>query len=124
MNKMLRSCSMGRAASRVISSSSVTSAMLVQVLAHEASAFEGSGSRGVPPRHGTRVSWRGGTPRLPVEGPMRGGWRSRRAMVKDDCIFCHIVRGQMAAPMVLEESLVVAFLDHRPVFPGHVLVVP
>ncbi len=41
-----------------------------------------------------------------------------------DCIFCRIVAGDVAAQVVLDEGPVLAFLDHRPVFPGHVLVVP
>ena len=39
------------------------------------------------------------------------------------CLFCAIVAGEHAAPRVMETSDVVAFLDHRPVFKGHVLVV-
>jgi histidine triad (HIT) family protein len=42
----------------------------------------------------------------------------------DDCLFCAIVAGDVAAHVVLEEPDVVAFLDIRPVFKGHVLVVP
>jgi histidine triad (HIT) family protein len=41
-----------------------------------------------------------------------------------DCLFCAILAGQTAAPMVLEEEHMVAFLDHRPVFKGHTLLVP
>ena len=41
-----------------------------------------------------------------------------------DCVFCAIVRGGMAAAEVLREGPVCAFLDTRPVFKGHVLVVP
>ena len=40
------------------------------------------------------------------------------------CTFCDIVTHEVATDLVLDESLVVAFLDRRPVFPGHVLVVP
>lgn len=40
------------------------------------------------------------------------------------CAFCAIVRGELAARVVLDEPDFVAFLDARPVFPGHVLVVP
>ncbi len=40
------------------------------------------------------------------------------------CIFCVIAAGSVPAAMVLEEEDVVAFLDQRPVFKGHVLVVP
>ena len=41
-----------------------------------------------------------------------------------DCIFCKIRDGEIAAHVVLDEDLVLAFLDQRPVFPGHVLVIP
>jgi len=40
------------------------------------------------------------------------------------CIFCGIVRGEIPASVVLREEGVCAFLDSRPVFKGHVLVVP
>jgi histidine triad (HIT) family protein len=40
-----------------------------------------------------------------------------------DCIFCEIVAGA-PAHRVFEDDHVVAFLDVRPVFPGHILVVP
>ncbi len=40
------------------------------------------------------------------------------------CTFCSIVAGELPAAVVLDESEVLAFLDVRPVFPGHVLVVP
>jgi histidine triad (HIT) family protein len=45
-------------------------------------------------------------------------------MARDACLFCEIVAGEVAAHIVLEERDVIAFLDHRPVFKGHVLVVP
>ena len=41
-----------------------------------------------------------------------------------DCIFCAIRDGAVSAHMVLDEPDTVAFLDQRPVFPGHVLVIP
>ena len=40
------------------------------------------------------------------------------------CLFCEIAAGTRAAQVVLETPEVVAFLDHRPVFPGHCLLVP
>ncbi len=40
------------------------------------------------------------------------------------CLFCAIVAGDRAADIVLADEHTVAFLDHRPVFPGHVLLVP
>ncbi len=41
-----------------------------------------------------------------------------------DCTFCRIVSGSLAAPVVFEDEHTVAFLDHRPLFPGHCLLVP
>ncbi|WP_028652625.1 HIT family protein [Nocardioides halotolerans] len=40
------------------------------------------------------------------------------------CLFCTIVAGEADADVVLEDDVVVAFLDTRPVFKGHVLLVP
>lgn len=40
------------------------------------------------------------------------------------CIFCAIVANDAPAHRVLEGARCVAFLDARPLFPGHVLVVP
>lgn len=41
-----------------------------------------------------------------------------------DCVFCRIILGEVSAPVVYEDGASVAFLDHRPVFPGHCLLVP
>jgi histidine triad (HIT) family protein len=40
------------------------------------------------------------------------------------CVFCAIVRGEAEADLVLESDDFVAFLDQRPLFKGHVLLVP
>jgi histidine triad (HIT) family protein len=40
------------------------------------------------------------------------------------CVFCGIVAGSVPAAIVAEDDDVVAFLDVRPLFKGHVLVVP
>lgn len=40
------------------------------------------------------------------------------------CIFCEIAQGAAAADVVLETPELVAFLDLRPVFLGHTLIVP
>jgi histidine triad (HIT) family protein len=40
------------------------------------------------------------------------------------CIFCAIIEGREAGSMVLREPGLCAFLDSRPVFKGHVLIVP
>jgi histidine triad (HIT) family protein len=40
------------------------------------------------------------------------------------CAFCAIVAGDQPSATVLDETDLVAFLDVRPVFKGHVLLVP
>jgi histidine triad (HIT) family protein len=40
------------------------------------------------------------------------------------CAFCGIVAGEVEAALVFEDGHAVAFLDRRPLFPGHVLLVP
>lgn len=40
------------------------------------------------------------------------------------CIFCRIARGDAPAFVVWEDETHVAFLDARPITPGHLLVVP
>lgn len=40
------------------------------------------------------------------------------------CVFCAIVAGTVPAYVVFESPSVLAFLDHRPLLPGHVLVIP
>src|SRR2546426_5407477 len=44
--------------------------------------------------------------------------------MNENCVFCEIVAGDVAAPIVFEDETTIAFLDHRPVFPGHCLLVP
>jgi histidine triad (HIT) family protein len=41
-----------------------------------------------------------------------------------DCKFCAIARGEGDARIVLDDERMVAFLDHRPLFPGHCLLIP
>ena len=41
-----------------------------------------------------------------------------------DCVFCRVVAGQVPAAVVLTDDHALAFLDHRPLFPGHCLLVP
>jgi histidine triad (HIT) family protein len=40
------------------------------------------------------------------------------------CTFCRIVRGEVPAHVVLDDETALAFLDARPLFPGHTLLVP
>jgi histidine triad (HIT) family protein len=41
-----------------------------------------------------------------------------------ECLFCSAVAGSLSVEAVYSSPAVFAFLDHRPVFKGHVLVVP
>ena len=41
-----------------------------------------------------------------------------------ECIFCEIVAGRLPAHVVLDDEVAMGFLDVRPLFPGHTLVVP
>jgi histidine triad (HIT) family protein len=40
------------------------------------------------------------------------------------CTFCRIVAGELPSYRVFEDEVAVAFLDHRPLRPGHCLLVP
>jgi histidine triad (HIT) family protein len=42
----------------------------------------------------------------------------------DDCAFCAIASGEADAHVVFEDSDTLAFLDNRPLFPGHSLLIP
>ena len=42
----------------------------------------------------------------------------------DNCLFCRIVSGELPATIVYEDDNSVAFLDHRPLFHGHTLLIP
>lgn len=41
-----------------------------------------------------------------------------------DCIFCKIVAGEMPCNKIYEDEQTLAFLDIRPLHPGHTLVIP
>jgi histidine triad (HIT) family protein len=41
-----------------------------------------------------------------------------------DCAFCAIVADEEHGTVVFEDGNSIAFLDHRPLFPGHSLLVP
>ena len=42
----------------------------------------------------------------------------------DSCLFCRIVSGELPATIVYEDEYSLAFLDHRPLFHGHTLLIP
>jgi histidine triad (HIT) family protein len=45
-------------------------------------------------------------------------------MTEANCLFCRIVSGELPAVVVFADEHSLAFLDHRPLFPGHTLLVP
>jgi histidine triad (HIT) family protein len=42
----------------------------------------------------------------------------------EGCRFCAIAAGEERTHIVFEDEISLAFLDHRPLFPGHSLLVP
>jgi histidine triad (HIT) family protein len=44
--------------------------------------------------------------------------------VMGDCVFCEIVAGERSAHIVFKNDLALGFLDSRPLFKGHTLIVP
>lgn len=40
------------------------------------------------------------------------------------CAFCEIASGRVPASIVFQDANSLAFLDHRPLFPGHCLLIP
>ena len=45
-------------------------------------------------------------------------------MAEPGCVFCQIASEAVAALVVFQDETSLAFLDHRPVFPGHTLLIP
>jgi histidine triad (HIT) family protein len=45
-------------------------------------------------------------------------------MNPNNCLFCTIVSRELEAAIVFEDEDTLVFLDHRPLFPGHCLVIP
>ena len=45
-------------------------------------------------------------------------------MTEANCLFCRIVSSELPGVVVFEDENSLAFLDHRPLFPGHTLLVP
>ena len=40
------------------------------------------------------------------------------------CLFCEVAGGKTAAKIIFEDAISIAFLDHRPLFHGHCLLIP
>jgi len=58
---------------------------------------------------------------------LRTRWCTQRFMsnaANASCLFCQVVNGDLAVRVVFEDQATLAFLDHRPVFPGHSLLIP
>src|SRR6185503_5544714 len=49
---------------------------------------------------------------------------SESPIMNEACVFCRIIDGDLSGIVVYEDELSVAILDHRPLFPGHCLVMP
>jgi histidine triad (HIT) family protein len=45
-------------------------------------------------------------------------------MPAQECIFCRIARGELEAHVVHADDAHLVFLDHRPLFAGHCLIIP
>lgn len=45
-------------------------------------------------------------------------------MLKDDCLFCNIIKGDVPSTKVYEDDHVLAFEDIDPMMPVHVLIIP
>ena len=50
--------------------------------------------------------------------------RTLANVTSQDCPFCKIVRSEAQSYNVFEDDITLAFLDRRPVFPGHSLLIP
>jgi len=55
---------------------------------------------------------------------MPDGRRGKIEKDRADCLFCRIVARELEARIVFEDAISIAFLDHRPLFPGHCLLIP
>ena len=45
-------------------------------------------------------------------------------MLKEDCLFCKIIKGEILSTKVYEDDMLLAFKDINPVAPVHVLIIP
>jgi histidine triad (HIT) family protein len=45
-------------------------------------------------------------------------------MMKPNCPFCAIAAGKAEAKIVYQDDLIIAFWDHRPIAPVHILLAP
>jgi histidine triad (HIT) family protein len=59
-----------------------------------------------------------------LSGSASHAWCCTSLVPVTDDVFCQIGRGDLDAAIVLRSDDMIAFLDHRPVFKGHVLIAP
>lgn len=57
------------------------------------------------------------------EGSSAGSQRNL-PITSDSCLFCRIVTKEVPASIIFEDDVSMAFLDIRPLFPGHSLLIP
>ena len=50
--------------------------------------------------------------------------RKLEEMIKMDCIFCKIIKGDIPSYTIYEDDIVKVFLDVNPMSPGHMLIIP
>jgi histidine triad (HIT) family protein len=67
------------------------------------------------------VSWVASNP---FSWPPRSDSIADLATRDPNCRFCQIVAGDESAHLVFEDERTIAFLDNRPLFPGHSLLMP
>ena len=58
------------------------------------------------------------------KAPQRRGSASPSGLRDHSCTFCQIAHGELEAEIVFEDDVSLAFLDNRPLFPGHSLLIP
>ncbi len=46
------------------------------------------------------------------------------SMNETSCLFCKIIAGEIPCEKLYQDEYAVAFLDHKPINPGHTLVIP
>ena len=49
---------------------------------------------------------------------------SEHATSEAGCVFCAVLRGEQKVTLIRENDRIMSFLDHRPLFHGHVLLIP
>ena len=59
-----------------------------------------------------------------MSAPASGGTAGAPGRELGRCLFCRIVSGELASHVVYDDERFLAFLDHRPLFAGHALLVP